>query len=65
MLGTRKRSGCKKFLFLIDYQMFPTVDKAKPERAEIKRRFVKLKRRFRKLNRRFIFVEQPLVKNIL
>ncbi len=33
--------------------------------AEMKRRFVKLKRRFRKLNRRFIFVEQPLVKNIL
>ncbi len=33
--------------------------------TEIKRRFVKLKRRFRKLNRRFIFVEQPLVKNIL
>lgn len=33
--------------------------------TEIKRRFVELKRRFRKLNRRFIFVEQPLVKNIL
>lgn len=33
--------------------------------AEMKRRFVKLKRRFRKLNRRFIFVESPLVKNIL
>lgn len=33
--------------------------------AEMKRRFVKLKRRFRKLNRRFIFVEPPLVKNIL
>ncbi len=33
--------------------------------TEIKRRFVKLKRRFRKLNRRFIFVEPPLVKNIL
>lgn len=33
--------------------------------AEMKRRSKKLKRRFRKLNRRFIFVEQPLVKNIL